>query len=88
MSTSAMPERRRSAIDTVAGLLAAGSIALACIALVHNPFRIGPVAIGLAILAAAMSTRHSRLAYAAVVISTVGWFFGMIVAMVTNNAVY
>jgi hypothetical protein len=88
MSADASAARGRGAIETLAGLLAAASIAVSLVALAYRPFRIAPFAIALAIVAAGMGGRHSRLAYAAVIVGAVCWFAGMIVAIVTNNPVF
>jgi hypothetical protein len=88
MSVDASAARRRGATETLAGLIAAASIAVSLVALAYRPFRITPFAIALAIVAAGMGGRHSRLAYAAVIIGALCWFAGMIIAILTNNPVF
>jgi hypothetical protein len=79
---------RRAALDTVAGLLAAASIAASLTALAYRPGRLVPFAIAFALIAAGVGGRHSRLAFVAVVISVICFVGGMTVAVVTNNPIY
>jgi hypothetical protein len=73
---------------TIAGLLAAGSLAASAVALVYTPGRIGPGAILIALLAAAMGGPHRRLAAFAVGVATLCWFFGMIIAVLLERDVF
>ena len=83
---------RRAWIDTVAGLLAAGSIALSAIAmggglllqLDAHPARTAPVAIVVALIAARMSERVQGLALKAALIGALGWLVGMAIAVITQ----
>jgi hypothetical protein len=88
VSTDSFAVRRRSTAETLAGLMASGAIFASLVALAYRPFRIAPFAIAIALIAAAIGGRHQRLIYAAVIIASLCWFFGMIVAIVTNNPVY
>ena len=91
----AQPERR-SAVDTVAGLLAAASIVLSAIAmgfglLLHldaHPARLAPVAIVLAVVAALMSKRYASLALKAALFGAFAWVVGMTVAIVTDGPLF
>jgi hypothetical protein len=84
--SSVEPEtRRHTAVDGVAGLMAAASLALSALALVERPARLAPVAIVLALVAGRMSTRYERLALAAAVAGMVGWVLGMTFAVITDN---
>jgi hypothetical protein len=79
------PERGFSARDAVAGVLAAASIALSLVALADRPGRLVPIAAIVAIVAARMSARFERLAFAAVLIAIVAWVVGMTIAVLTEN---
>jgi len=86
------PERG-SASDTIAGLLAAGSIVLSGIAmgaglllqLDSRPARIAPIAILSALVAARMSTRFQSLALKAALFGAFAWVVGMTVAVITEG---
>jgi hypothetical protein len=73
-----------TATDAIAGLLAAASIALSLIALAERPARLVPVAAVLALVAGRMSSRHSRLALAAVFIAVIAWVVGLTIAVITD----
>jgi hypothetical protein len=79
---------RHSAVDAVAGLLAAAAIALSAIAIVERPVRFAPVALVLALIAARMSVRFQRLALGAAVAGMVGWVLGMSFAVITDNPLF
>ncbi len=74
--------------ETVAGFLASLAIFTSLIALAWRPLRLIPVAIILALIAAAMGGRHGRLAYWAVMICAVCFFLGMTIAVVTSRALW
>jgi hypothetical protein len=86
MSTGPVTEERPA--DAIAGLLAALSLAGSLIGLAYRPARVIPFALLLAIVAAGMGGRHSRLAAAAVVTGAVCFVVGMAVAVITNNPVF
>ncbi|HZE28647.1 MAG TPA: hypothetical protein VE055_01010, partial [Gaiellaceae bacterium] len=67
--------------EAIAGLLAALSIFVSLIALAYRPGRLVPVAIVLALLAAAMGGRHRRLAALAIAVGAVCFFLGMALAV-------
>ena len=50
-----------------------------------HPARTAPAAAVLALVASRMTIRYQRLAFAAIVISIVGWLVGMTVAVITEN---
>ena len=94
MSSLDQPRDDRStAVDTVAGLLAAGSIVLSAIAMgfglllqLHaHPARLVPVAIIAALVSARMSERYQSLALKAALFGAVAWVVGMVVAIVTDG---
>jgi hypothetical protein len=74
--------------EIVAGFLATFAIFASCIALVYRPMRVTPFAILLALIAAGIGGRFSRLAAWAVGISTVCFVFGTIFAIWTNNPIF
>ena len=79
---------RTSAVDAVAGFIAAASIALSAVALAERPARLGPVAILLALLAARMSTRWEKLSLFAMAIAIVGFTAGMAFAVLTSTPIF
>ncbi len=85
MSTYSVHQRRA---DTVAGFLCAFSFALSGLAIALKPGLLAPVAIVLALVAARMTAAHRTLAGVAVILATLGFFFGMIVAISTDNPLY
>jgi hypothetical protein len=74
--------------DTVAGFLCAFSFVLSGIALVQRPGLLAPAAILLAFVAVRMTEAHRTLASAAVLVSGLAFFFGMIVAITTDTPLY
>ena len=80
-------ERDRPA-EAVAGLIAAAAIFMSFIAIVYRPLRIAPFALGVALIAAGLGGRHSRLAAAAVAVSTACWVLGMTIAVLTGEPLY
>jgi hypothetical protein len=79
---------REPVSHTVAGFLAAASLFAGLVSIVYYPGRLGPAAIFFALLAAAMGGFQSRLAAAAVVVATVGWVTGMIVAVFLERPIF
>lgn len=86
MSTGPISEDRPA--DAIAGLLAALSVLGSAIGLAYRPARLIPFALLLAVVAAGMGGRHSRLAAAALVIGGVCFVVGMALAVITNHAVF
>jgi hypothetical protein len=86
--TSFDEERTSSAVEAVAGLLAAAAIALAAVAVAYRPGRLAPVAIVLAIIAAVMTERWARLGALAVALAGLAWFVGMTIAVITGNPIF
>jgi hypothetical protein len=84
-----LDDDRVSAAETVAGFLAAASIAVSAIAMVYKPVRLAPVALLVAFIAVALAQRHfSRLAAFAVIAGALGWLVGMTVAVLTEAPLY
>ena len=86
MSTPSLRRERPS--ETVAGILAATAIFVSLVALAYKPVRVAPAAFLVALLAAGMGGRHSRLAAFAVAAAAVAWVVGMTIAIATNRALY
>lgn len=86
MSTGPISEDRP--VDAIAGLLAAISVLASAIGLAYRPARLIPFAILLAVIAAGMGGRHSRLAATAIAVGGVCFVVGMAVAVITNNPVF
>ena len=94
---SSVPESagRFTLTDAIAGLMASGSIVLSFLAagvgliiqVDARPAVLAPVAAVVALVAARMSEHYRRLAFAAVLIATVGWTVGMTVAVITENPI-
>ena len=86
-------DRRNSAVDTVAGFLAVGSIVLSAIALggglilelEARPARTSIVAAILALVSARLSARYERIALIALFASIVAFVVGMTLAVITEN---
>jgi hypothetical protein len=87
---------RPTAADTIAGLLAVGSIVLSGIAmgfglllqLDAHPARLAPVAIIVSLVAARMSARYQSLALKAALFGACAWVIGMVVAIVTDGPLF
>ena len=84
--TAASSSQQRA--DRVAGFLCAFSLALSGIALVRNPGVLAPAAIVVALIAVRMTEAHRTLAAVAVAVSSLAFFFGMVIAITTDNGLY
>ena len=85
---STPPARREPSSHIVAGFLAAAALFAGLVAIVYYPGRVGPGAIFVALIAAAMGGFQSRLAAAALAVATAGWFLGMIVAVLLERPIF
>ena len=74
--------------DRVAGFLCAFSLALSGIALARTPGLLAPAAILVALVAVRMTEAHRTLAAVAVAVSGLAFFFGMVIAIATDNPLY
>lgn len=74
--------------DRVAGFLCAFSFALSGIALARTPGLLAPVAILVALIAVRMTEAHRTLAAAAVAVSGVAFFFGMVISITTDSPLF
>lgn len=89
------PSERFTLTDTIAGFMAAGSLALSFIAagfgliigVDPHPARLAAGAAVLALVAARMSLRFQRLAYYAVIAAMIAWTLGMTLAVITDNSI-
>jgi hypothetical protein len=73
---------------TVAGFLAAAALFAGVVAIIYYPGRIGPGAMLIALIAAAMGGFQSRLAAFAVAVVTASWFAGMILAVLLERPIF
>ena len=84
-----VPVERTSPAEAVGGFLAAASIALSAVAIVHRPVRLVPFALVIAFLAVGLTSgRHARLAAFAVGVGAVAWLAGMIIAVLTGEPLF
>ena len=81
-------DAREPASYTVAGYMAAAALFAGLLALIWYPGRVGPAAILVALLAAAIGGPQRRLAAFAVAAATVCWFAGMILAVVFGRPIF
>ena len=74
--------------DRVAGFLCAFSFALSGIALARTPGLLAPAAILVALVAVRMTEAHRTLAAAAVAVSGLAFFLGMVIAIATDSPLF
>jgi hypothetical protein len=86
MSVIERAEPRRA--DTVAGFLCAFSLTIAGLALVRHPALLATAAIVVALVAARMTQAHRLLASVTLAAATLSFLFGMLIAIVTDNALF
>jgi hypothetical protein len=72
----------------VAGVLAAAAIFVGFLELVYRPFRLTPVALVVAMIAALMSAEHKRLVAAAVIVIGVCFVVGASLAVALDHKLY
>jgi hypothetical protein len=82
------PNRRARAGEVVADYLAGLAIFAGIVSLFYYPGRIGPAAIVIALIAAGMGTTVRRFAGIAMLVASLGWFFGMIVAVYLDRPLF
>ena len=85
MSSYSVHQRRA---DMVAGFLCAFSFVLAGLAIARQPGLLAPAAILVALIASRLTVSHRTLAGVAVIVATLAFYFGMIVAISTDNPIY
>lgn len=79
---------RRSAVDTVAGLMSAAALFFSLIALAYHPLPVSIAAILLALIGAGMSSRYRTLAATAVTVSALCFVGGLVIAVVTKHSLW
>jgi hypothetical protein len=85
---STVESRPSEGREGIAGLLASAAIFTSVLGLAYRPARMIPVAVLMALVAARMTERHSRLAAFAVAAAVVCWTVGMTIAVVTERPLY
>ena len=85
---NAAPGTETRPADAVAGYMAAAAIFVSLIALAYRPLRITPFTIALALIAAGMSGRQSRLAAVALAVAALCFAVGTTIAVLTENPLY
>lgn len=73
---------------TVAGYMAAVALFAGVLAVIWYPGRVGPAAILVALIAAAMGGPQRRLAAVALTVATAGWFVGMVLAVILERPIF
>ncbi len=87
-ATPAAPSARTRPLETLGGFLAAAAITVALLGIAYKPMRLILPATLIAIACVMIGGRYHRLATWAVWIATVSWFVGMVVAVITNHAIW
>jgi hypothetical protein len=85
---SSTPYERARPAETVAGFLAAAAIFVSLTGIVYRPLRLIPLAIVLALIAAGIGGRATRLATWAVAICAISFAVGMAVAVITSHPLW
>lgn len=80
--------RREDAREAVAGLMATAAIFTSALGVAYRPVRMIPLAVVLALVAARMTTRYSRLAGWAIAAVVICWILGMAIAVITERPLY
>jgi hypothetical protein len=84
---AAEPTRSKPS-ESIAGYLAAMAIFICLIGVAWHPLRLILPGIVIAMVAAGIGGRFQRLAFAAVLIAAACFFFGMMVAVVTQRPLW
>jgi hypothetical protein len=79
---------RESSAHVVAGFLAAVALFAGLVSIIWYPGRIGPGAMLIALLAAAMGGFQSRFAAFTLGIVTASWFLGMVLAVLLEQPIF
>ena len=79
---------RWGAREGVAGILAAGALFVGLVALAYRPFRLAPLALLVALVAAAMTRQQQRLVAIAVGVIAVCFVIGAALAVITTHPLY
>jgi hypothetical protein len=79
---------RSGAAETLAGFLSATAIFVSLTGVAYRPLRLIPLAILLALIAAAIGGRHARLAAIAIYIGAACFAVGLAAAVITSNPLW
>jgi hypothetical protein len=79
---------RKSAVDTVAGLMSAAALLFSLVAIAYHPITISVASVTLALVGAGLSARYRRLAAAAVYVSALCFVVGISIAVITHNPLW
>ena len=85
---SETPLERARPAETIAGFLAAAAIFIGLVGVAYRPLRVIPFAILLALVAAGIGGRATRLATFAVFICAVCFAVGLAAAVITSNPLW
>ncbi len=85
---SSAPYERARPAETIAGFLAAAAIFVSLTGIAYRPLRLIPFALVLALVAAGIGGRATRLATWAVAIGAVSFAVGMAAAVITSNPLW
>ncbi len=85
---SSAPYERARPAETVAGFLAAAAIFVSLTGIMYRPLRLIPIAILLALVAAGIGGRATRLATWAVGIAAASFAVGLAAAVITSNPLW
>lgn len=85
---STTPAGAETPSSTVAGFLSAMAIAAALLGLIWHPLRLIGPAIIISMIAAAMAPKGNRLAGAAVAISILCFFLGLMISVVAQRPLF
>ena len=77
-----------SQADTAAGFLAVLALAAGVLAIFWYPGRLGPAALLVCLIAAAIGGSQRRLVGASLAIITLCWFVGMVFSVVTDRPIF
>jgi hypothetical protein len=82
------PARSTRPAELAAGFLATLAILGSALAVAYRPVRLIPFAMLLALIAAGMAPRGSRLPMLAILVGAVAFVVGLTIAVVTKNPVF
>jgi hypothetical protein len=79
---------RNRTSQVVAGYLAAIAIFGGIVSLFYYPGRLGPASIVIALIAAGMGSSLRRFAGLAMIVASLGWLFGMLIAIFLDRPLF
>jgi hypothetical protein len=88
VSSTPLEDDRARPADIAAGYLAAISLTASVIATIYRPVRLAPFAILVALIAAGLGSRGSKLPAIAVAVGTLCWLVGMAIAVLMSRPLY